>query len=129
MSEFPEDIRRLLLESITSVDQLEVLLLLRAHPEREWDPEQVSRELYTRPAAAAMRLADLHALRLVDLADRGKNLYRYRPGTPEQAGVVDRLAEVYKERRVAVITLIYSKPLSQVQSFADAFRLRKEKEE
>ena len=33
---------------------------------------------------------------------------------------------VYRERRVAVITQIYSRPVKKVQTFADSFRLRRE---
>jgi hypothetical protein len=40
--------------------------------------------------------------------------------------LVRRLDEVYKVRRVAVITLIYSKPDDPAQAFANAFRIRKE---
>lgn len=127
MGDFSADVEQFLLQNITSVDQLEVLLLLRADPETTWSPAAVSRELATQPEAAAQRLADLLALHLVALAEGPDRLYRYAPGTVGQRTLVDRLAQVYKERRVAVITLIYSKPLNQVQAFADAFRLRKEK--
>jgi hypothetical protein len=37
-----------------------------------------------------------------------------------------QLAALYQERRVAVITQIYSKPVKKVQTFADAFRFRRE---
>lgn len=41
--------------------------------------------------------------------------------------MVDRLAEVYKERRVAVIAHIDSRPLGQVRAFSDAINSREEK--
>ena len=125
VGDFPADVERFLLQNITSVDQLEVLLLLRADPGRTWSPAAVSRELATQPEAAAQRLADLQALRLVVPAEGHDRPYRYAPATDDLRAQVDRLAQVYKERRVAVITLIYSKPHSQAQAFADAFRLRK----
>jgi hypothetical protein len=43
--------------------------------------------------------------------------------------VVARLADTYRERRVAVVSLIASKPIDNVRAFSDAFRLRKRKEE
>jgi hypothetical protein len=43
---------------------------------------------------------------------------------PDQ--LIDQLADLYQQRRVAVITQIYSRPVKNVQTFADAFRLRKE---
>jgi hypothetical protein len=53
--------------------------------------------------------------------------YVYRPESAELARLVDKLAEMYRERRVAVITAVYTKPIDKIRSFADAFRLRKEK--
>jgi hypothetical protein len=51
--------------------------------------------------------------------------FRYRTaGETEQS--IERLAELYKERRVSIISLIYSKPHQQVQAFADAFKIRKD---
>jgi hypothetical protein len=40
--------------------------------------------------------------------------------------LLGELARHYQERRVAVITEIYSNPVKKVQTFADAFRLRRE---
>jgi hypothetical protein len=42
---------------------------------------------------------------------------------------VGRVAERYRERRVAVISLIASKPMENVKAFSDAFLIRKKKEE
>jgi hypothetical protein len=36
---------------------------------------------------------------------------------------------MYRERRVAVITLIASKPIENVRAFSDAFRIRRNKED
>jgi hypothetical protein len=70
----------------------------------------------------------------VDLERRGfierdtadSDVFRYRPGTAASDNLIDQLAALYLERRVAVITQIYSKPVKKVQTFADAFRLRRE---
>ena len=51
-----------------------------------------------------------------------------QPGNdPELDQAVVRLAKDYAERRVTVITLIFSKPVDKLRTFADAFRLRKDK--
>ncbi len=124
---FPEDVRQFIVENINSVEQLEVLLLLREHRDEFWAPEGVGKALCTAPAAALLRLTDLRGCRLVAPKEGGEQLYRYEPGTPERDALVGRLAAAYKERRVSVINLIYSKPHSHVQAFADAFKLRKDK--
>jgi hypothetical protein len=47
--------------------------------------------------------------------------------TPALDAAVAQLAKDYAERRVSVITLIFSKPVDKLRTFADAFRLRKDK--
>jgi hypothetical protein len=127
VGEFPADVRSFITDHINSVEQLEVLLLLRRGADKEWNAAAVSQLLYTPPEAAARRLADLAALGLLAVSTIDEPFYRYQPGTREQAALVGRLAQLYEERRVSVISLIYSKPNENVQAFADAFRLRKEK--
>jgi hypothetical protein len=124
--EIPDQIRQFIAEHFNSVEQLEALLLLRADPGRDWDAVQLSQALYTQPVAAAMRLADLKARGFLTVAESSPPRYRYQPANPDLGSRIDLLAEVYRERRVTVITLIYSRPIDPAQAFADAFRLRKE---
>jgi hypothetical protein len=126
-ADFPENIRRFLTDHINSVEQLEVLFLLRKAADREWTAAAVSQALYTPPDSAARRLADLRSLGLLTATEGPDPAYRYQPATEGLAQLADQLAQVYEERRVTVISLIYSKPHANVQAFADAFRLRKEK--
>jgi hypothetical protein len=53
--------------------------------------------------------------------------YQFAPAKPEWEQLTRDLAAVYKERRLTIIDLIYAGPAEKFQSFADAFRLRKEK--
>jgi DNA-binding IclR family transcriptional regulator len=107
----PEDIRKFLDDYITSLTQLEMLLLLHKHPEQEWSAQDVSRSLYLQPEAAATRLDDLVRHGVVTVNDSMDRRYHYDPAIGVLDATVTRLARVYKERRVSVITLIFSKPL------------------
>jgi hypothetical protein len=120
----PEDVRGFLLECIESVEQLEVLLLLHESPQTAWSPEAVARVLYSNPSSIAQRLASLQAHKIIVITDP-PSTYQYQPRTPALDATVTRVAEMYRERRVAVITLIASKPMENVRAFSDAFRLRK----
>ena len=122
----PERVRRFVEANINSVEQLEVLLLLRQELNKSWTAEAVSQALYTPRSAAAMRLADL-VHRQIAVVDESQINFRFQPANSELQPIVDELAAVYRERRVAVISLIYSKPNDHVKAFADAFRLRKDK--
>jgi hypothetical protein len=125
--EIPADVRQFIIDHLNSVAQLEVLLLLRSDAQRDWSGEDVARALYTAADVTAGQLADLHARGLLAAAEPPEARYRYGPRTSELGDLVARLADVYRERRVSVITLIYSKPVDKVRTFADAFKLRKDK--
>lgn len=125
--DFPEDLKQFLAGHISSVAQLEALLLLRSRREHEWTADEVSRVLYTTADMATEQLNGLHARGLLAKKDGSGPRFQYWPATPELESQVSRLEATYRERRVAVITAIYSQPVDKVRTFADAFRLRKDK--
>ena len=122
----PEDVKKFIAEKINSVEQLEVLLLLRAAPDQVWNASTVSEAIYSSDAAAALRLADLQAAGLLNRIEVAPPTYRYGPVSAAVDALIARLVDVYHERRVAVITLIYSRPRDDAQAFADAFKFRKD---
>jgi len=117
------DVETFILEHISSVVQLESLLLLYGAADRDWDAESLSRELRIDMDASAAQLADLHEQGFLQ-TDAGRR-FRYAPTSVELRRGVEMLAKAYQDRRVAVISLIYSKPSDTIRVFADAFRIRK----
>jgi hypothetical protein len=124
--DFPPGVRQFIEYHIESVPQLEALLLLRREPQRQWDVGEIAKALYVPPDVASSLLADFVRRGFAILAPSAAPGYSYRTRDDETDRVIDELASVYRERRVAVISLIYSKPLHKVQTFADAFRFGKE---
>lgn len=125
-SDIPEAVRRFVLECIDSVEQLEVLVLLHGSPAVTWSPEAVATTLYSNRQSIALRLAGLHAKGVLASTEAS---YRYLPKTPELDATVSLVAQTYRQRPVAVITMIASKPMEKVRAFSDAFRLRKKDKE
>jgi hypothetical protein len=111
---------------ISSIEQLEVLLLLREHAGGGWTAEEVSRHLRSSVMSIQGRLNDLTSRRLlaVTQGERGET-YLYAPGDEETAELIRGLAKAYKERRLTVINHIYGRPPNELRSFADAFLLKK----
>ncbi|HEY7120622.1 MAG TPA: hypothetical protein VH475_28825 [Tepidisphaeraceae bacterium] len=124
--ELPPAVRRFLDEHIRSVAQLEVLLLLQANAGRCFSSAEVGRELRIETAGAEAQLIDLRNRGIVTSGDPDPSAYRYPPANAEVEAAVSVLAHVYAERRVTVISRIYSKPADPLRSFADAFRIRKD---
>jgi hypothetical protein len=128
MSEtFPDDVRQFVADYIHSVAELEVLLLLKGASERWWHAEDVAKALYTSGEMAGAQLADLSERGLLRQQPETPPLYQYGPRDAQLELLVARLDQIYQQRRVSVITMIYSKPVDKVRTFADSFRLRRDK--
>lgn len=124
-SSLPLDIQEMLSKYIDSVGLLEALILIFDFPEREWTPEELSRELRSNNVSAAKQLARLAQSGFV-LPTETKNAFIYSQQNPNLHQEVERLRTYYKEMSVAVIAYIYSQPQDKLKSFADAFKLRKD---
>ena len=135
-------VKAFLADHIDSVLELELLLLLRVHGRQQWTPATLAAELKIDPAWAAEQLAKFagRGLLIRVSANGGANEptttsssvtiesgYRYAPATPQFDADVAAVADAYATHRVTIIGLIFSKPTSTLRSFADAFRLRKDK--
>jgi hypothetical protein len=124
LGDFPSDVKQFIDQHIESLAQLEVLLLLHERAERQVHPGEIARRLAIMPEMSATILADL-ARR--GFAVRKDELYRFQSPDGNAEQLINKLAETYRDRRVAVTSAIYSKPIDKVKTFAEAFRLRKEK--
>ena len=125
-TDFPSEIEQFIAQHIESLAQLEALLLVRREPERSWSCDDLSRQLYVAPDVCLGIVADLERRGFLERVSPQDEIFRYRPGDPAANRLIDQLADLYQQRRVAVITHIYSKPVKKVQTFADAFRFRRE---
>ena len=122
---FSEALRAFIREHISSVEQVEVLLLLYRTSPREWSAVTVGRELRIDPVSAARRLADFHEHGLVSvrLTDQAI-LYWYEGSSPPDDRMIAELDREFRDRRTSLISLIFASPSDDLQAFADAFRLR-----
>jgi hypothetical protein len=121
--DIPENVKRLIAERIESIPELEAVLLLKDHPERDWDADEAGARLYVSRLMAAHLLA---ALAGRGLLRRTGETYRYLPATDSLRADVDDLAQCYSRHLVAVTQLVHARPGVSVRSFADAFRFRKD---
>jgi hypothetical protein len=122
--EFSDGLRTFVNKYITSVEQIEVLLLLLANPQRVWSVHEISAILRSSPASIQTRLAALAKAHLaVGTAEVG---YRYA-ATGRLHALVEELSDEYGARRFSVIELVFSRQ-DPARSFADAFRLREDEQ-
>lgn len=126
VASIPEDTRRFILTSITSVPYLEAMLLLRNEPEQPWDSARVAQRLYLSETLAAQLLEELGSAGVLVMAEDATSSYCYRPASDELRRQIDRLADVYAKNLVEITALIHSSTNTIVQRFADAFKWRKD---
>lgn len=127
-SDIPVHVRTLLAECIRSVSQLEVLLLLLRESGTDWTAERTSTELYIQPQPAADHLTRLFNSGLLEKTGTNPDRYRYAPKSNDSDRAIRDLAQIYSIMRLRVINEIMSNPDDSIQSFADAFKIRKDKE-
>ena len=107
------------------MEHVEVLLTLAGDEARSWNAGEIAAVTHAPVASITARLDELVAGGFASRAP-AVGSYRYSPKTAEMRKAVSSLEEMYRTKPVTLIKAIYERPTSAVQSFADAFRLRKE---
>jgi hypothetical protein len=122
-SDLPPDVRDFITRHIVSVEELEILLLLQEGKERDWSPAEINARLRSQEVSIRKWLDALAALQLARRTVGGR--YQFAPATDRLARDAMALADAYRERRIKVIELIFSKPTEKLLEFVRAFELRK----
>lgn len=127
----PAIVRTLIAQHLDSVLEVEILLLLYHSREQPWTADDLVRVLRINPDWAANQLAKLceQGLLRCDAAtpEAPAMRYSYQAKSAELDAAVAALDEAYTSRRVSVIEAVFAKPMDKIRSFADAFRIRRDK--
>ncbi len=123
----PERAQKFLIDCIDSLEQLHVLRLLHEARGDAWTIESISQDLRSTPSSVEKRIQDLQARRVLSKeAVAADGAIRYLPYNSEISLAVDETLLFFRHHQYTVIDFIFSKPIAAVQSFANAFRLKKE---
>lgn len=131
-SGFPENVRQFVFEHIDSVEQLEVLLFVRAHRGESHDTRKISAELRSNPASVLKRLLALEQSGFVRNLNPGSKsdesaLFQYDAKSNEIDTAIGTLADLYKSRPQKIFEIIFS-PLKKGRQFARAFVVKTKKD-
>jgi tRNA uridine 5-carbamoylmethylation protein Kti12 len=124
-ADIPREVQGFLRRYISSLYQLEILLLLFEKRAAACSVVDLNRALQIGEGAIERWLEEFRDQGVVDYIEQPEERYRYH-GSAETDEIMVALTKSYKERRVSVTTFIYSTSLDNVRRFADAFRLRKD---
>jgi predicted transcriptional regulator len=123
-SRIPLPVSEFVRATIKSVWALELLLHLRRKSTESFTVEQLSHELRGSRTMVTEALSQLQLAGLVMEESAGR--VRYRSQNEQIDSLVAQLEQIYAERPTALIKEIASSPSAKIQSFADAFKFRKE---
>lgn len=131
MADYPlsDRVRFFILTYIPSVLQLEIMLRLHAAGAKFVSLAELSTTLGLDTGVLQEQLAELIKSGLVATQKTPEAVYAYVSAYSDQDQAVAELADAYRNYRVSVINLIYSRPTEKIRTFADAFRLRTESKE
>jgi hypothetical protein len=126
-SAFSDEFCRFIQTALPSVDAAELLLALYDGADSWWAPAVLAAKL--RPASS---ISDADVLRYLDqfqarglIAVGPDKRVQFRPADEALHEKVRILAQAYRERPVTLIRMIYALRDTKIQSFADAFRVRR----
>ncbi len=98
-------------------------------PGEAWTVNKLSQELRSSQSSVQKRLQDLknrNVLAPTAFAEDGS--VHFSAFSPEMETLIRELAVLHQQRPHRVIALIYNKPPAAIQSFADAFKFKKEED-
>lgn len=119
----PAHLRAFLYSCIDSLEQLEILMLLRGSGDG-WRARDVAQELGIPDSRARAYLDALVARGLLRATIRGEISYEFKPSSESLSRYTNELSVVLAESRADVMRFVASLPPSSVRSFASAFKLR-----
>jgi len=124
-SDLPNDIRRLILDQIPSIERLEILLLLSEDRARPWTIEEIEERIRSTPESIRQNVSALIQSALVTTESTAGAAVRFHGRASSSDDLIAELAQLYRTRRVAVIETIYGERNEDARSFSDAFKIRK----
>jgi hypothetical protein len=116
--DIPESVRQFIFSYIDSVEQLEVLLMLRARTGESFTARAISEQLRSTEASVSLRMAALARSGLIE-GDEASG-YKFFARRQDLAALLNQLEEAHRTMRYRVLELIFS-PLKKARNFADAF--------
>jgi hypothetical protein len=119
----PDKVRQFVTKYIPTINVLEILLLLRQQPDKQWTPSDVSKASLMDVSSAETRLEHLRAAKLLAAGNvQGNRVYRYAPLTSESGDTVSEVAKWYSSHRVSMISLVFASTSGLVRPYGPAIK-------
>jgi hypothetical protein len=128
--QLPESVLTLLRDHVTSFEQLEVLLLLQAHPHDDWTAAAVSERTRIPTDLVDHALAGFSGGGLIEQVREAPPAYCFAPRENRLRQAAADLAAAYRDRHALVMSTLSMNAIERIRSgtlraFSDAFLLRR----
>lgn len=120
----PFEVAEFISANISSLGQLELVLLLHSKPSPDWTAERAAAELRSNASVVERHFETLCAKGVLDRDPGPPTVHRISSSEHMEKRVAS-LSKIYSTHRTRVIDLIYSERLDKIRVFADAFKIRK----
>lgn len=119
-----EDAREMIHRHLATMDHVELLMILRGGREESFSRAQLTETMRKPDELVGLCLESLVESGLgAQLSD---GTYRYAAREPGLDRTAESVVKLYNERPVTLVRLLYERPPTAVNTFADAFKLRKD---
>lgn len=108
---------------LATMDHVELLMILRGSREKSFTLQQIAEDMRKPSQMVGQCLESLTQAGLA--AQLSDGTYRYAAREESLDRTADELVKLYNERPVTLVRLLYERPPTAVNTFADAFKLRK----
>jgi hypothetical protein len=125
-----DSVQALLRDHVTTFEQLEILLLLQAHPHDDWTAAAAGERTHIPEDLVAHALADFSGSGLVEQVRESPAAYCFAPRTDHLRQAAADLAVAYRDQRALVMSTMSVNAIERIRSgtlraFSDAFLLRR----
>ena|ERR1700734_422358 len=113
-------VKDFVIRHITSIEQLELLLLFASDPSKSWTTQQLVKEMSSSQESVCQRVKQLTE---DGLLTKDGEIFRFAPTTAVKTGIISELSMAYGQYRVRITELIYSRA-GVLKTFSDAFKFK-----
>ena len=121
----PSDVVQFVNDTIDSIEQLELLVMLIESSDRWWDAVSAGHALGVNPGAMRRDLERLATRNLLAVNLGNDVSYRFEPGSPSLRTTGEAFAAAFRRNPRALFRLAAQREKRAIRDFADAFRIRR----
>lgn len=126
VNRLPDELTQFIRNHLGSVWALELMLKMMGRPDQEWTVAELVRELRATDPLVAGLLVRFERSGFV--LKSGEDAWRWRPANADIERLSQQTAKAHAATPFAVVQIIAEAPAYSLQEFADAFRLRRDKD-